>query len=78
MDLDEAEEQYNMSFRAEVDMMTEMMDIHGARFELGLNRTGHMSFLTGQDRTLKFAGQVLQDRTESGLISLKENKRWED
>ena len=33
MDLDEAEEQYNMSFRAEVDMMTEMMDIHGARFE---------------------------------------------
>ena len=33
MDLDEAEEQYNMAFRAEVDMMTEMMDIHGARFE---------------------------------------------
>ena len=33
MDLDEAEEQYNMGFRAEVDMMTEMMDIHGARFE---------------------------------------------
>ena len=23
---------------------------------LGLNRTGHMSFLTGQDRTPKFAG----------------------
>jgi hypothetical protein len=33
---------------------------------LGLNRTGHMSFLTGQDRTPKFAGQVLPDRTESG------------
>ena len=33
MDLDEAEEQYNMAFRAEVDMMTEMMDIHGARYE---------------------------------------------
>jgi hypothetical protein len=29
-----------------------------------------MSFLTGQDRTLKFAGQVLPDRTESGLIFL--------
>jgi hypothetical protein len=27
-----------------------------------------MSFLTGQDRTPKFAGQVLPDRTESGLI----------
>ena len=37
---------------------------------LGLNRTGHMSFLTGQDRTPKFAGQVLPDRTESGLIFL--------
>ena len=35
---------------------------------LGLNRTGHMSFLAGQDRTPKFAGQVLPDRTESGLI----------
>ena len=34
MDLDEAEEQYNMGFRAQVDMMTEMMDIHGARFVL--------------------------------------------
>ena len=34
--------------------------------ELGLNRTGHMSFLTGQDRTPKFAGQVLPDWTESG------------
>ena len=38
--------------------------------ELGLDRTGHMSFLTGQDRTTKFAGQVLPDRTESGLIFL--------
>ena len=37
---------------------------------LGLDRTGHMSFLTGQDRTPKFAGQVLPDRTESGLIFL--------
>ena len=34
--------------------------------ELGLDRTGHMSFLTGQDRTPKFAGQVLPDWTESG------------
>ena len=39
MDLDEAEEQYNMAFRAEVDMMTEMMDIHGARFELIFSNT---------------------------------------
>jgi hypothetical protein len=37
---------------------------------LGLDRTGHMSFLTGQDRTPKFARQVLPDRTESGLILL--------
>merc|ERR1712051_320914 len=37
----------------------------------GLDRTGHMSFLTGQDWTPKFAGQVLPDRTESGLLYLK-------
>jgi hypothetical protein len=36
-----------------------------------LDRTGHMSVLTtGQDRTPTFAGQVLPDRTESGLIFL--------
>jgi hypothetical protein len=29
-----------------------------------------MSFLTGQDRIPKFAGQVLPDRIESGLIFL--------
>ena len=29
-----------------------------------------MTFLTGQDRTPKFAGQVLPDRTESGLSFL--------
>ena len=40
------------------------------RYQVGLNRTGHMSFLTGQDRTHKFAGQVLPDRTESGLVFL--------
>ena len=34
---------------------------------IGLDRTGHMSFLTGQDQTPKFAGQVLPDRTDSGL-----------
>ena len=28
------------------------------------------SFLTGQDRTPKFTGQVLPDRTKSGLIFL--------
>ena len=38
--------------------------------KLGLDRTGHMSFLTGQDRTPKFAGQVLPDWTESGLTFL--------
>ena len=37
---------------------------------LGLDRTGHMSFLTGQDRTPKFAGWVLPDQTESRLIFL--------
>ena len=37
---------------------------------VGLNRTGHMSFLTGQDRTPKFARQVLPDRTKSGLTFL--------
>jgi hypothetical protein len=37
---------------------------------VGLNRTGHMSFLSRQDRTSKFAGQVQPDRTESGLIFL--------
>jgi hypothetical protein len=36
-------------------------------FTIGLNRTGNMTFLTGQDRTPKFAGQVLPDQTESGL-----------
>ena len=36
---------------------------------LGLNQTGFLSFLTGQDWTPKFAGQVLPDRTESGLLS---------
>ena len=34
---------------------------------LGLNRTGHMSFLTRQDWTPKFAGQVLPDQSKSGL-----------
>jgi hypothetical protein len=37
---------------------------------LGLNRTGHMSLLTGQDRTPKFAGRVLPDQTKSGLTFL--------
>ena len=36
--------------------------------KVGLNRTGHMTFLTGQDQTPKFAGQVLPDRSESGII----------
>ena len=30
-DLDEAEEQYNMGFRSQVDMMTQMLDVHDAR-----------------------------------------------
>jgi len=36
----------------------------------GSTGLGILSFLTGQNRTPKFAGQVLQDRTESGLIFL--------
>ena len=39
-------------------------------FELGLKQTGHITFLTGQDQTPKFAGQVLPDRTKSGLTFL--------
>ena len=38
--------------------------------KLGLNLTGHMSFLTGQDWTPKFAGRVQPDRTKSGLTFL--------
>ena len=38
--------------------------------QIGLDRTGHMSFPTGQDRTPKFAGKVLPDQIESGLIFL--------
>ena len=33
---------------------------------VGLDRTEHMSFPTGQDRTPKFAGRVLPDRTKFG------------
>ena len=35
---------------------------------LGLNWTGHMSFLTVQDRTPKFAGQVLSDQTKASTV----------
>ena len=35
---------------------------------LGLVQTGIMSFRNRQDRTPKFAGQVLSDWTKSGLI----------
>ena len=44
-------------------------------FFVGLNRTGHMSFLPKQDRTLKFAGQVLPDWTKSGLTFYIPNNR---
>ena len=37
-------------------------------FSVGLDRTEHVSFLTGQDRTPKFAEQVLLDRTEFELV----------
>ena len=37
---------------------------------VGLDQIGHMSFLTGQDRTPKFSGQFLPDRTKSGLPNL--------
>jgi hypothetical protein len=42
-----------------------------ASFVLGLDRTEHMTFLTGLDRIPKFAGQVLPDWTKSRLILLK-------
>ena len=37
---------------------------------LGLNRTGHISLESGQDRTPEFAGRVLPDRTSTGPILL--------
>ena len=37
---------------------------------VGFDWTEHMSFLTGQDQTPKFAGQVLPDGTKSRLILL--------
>ena len=49
----------------EPEMRSENFQLH-----LGLDRTWHMSFMTGQDRTLKFAGRVLPGRTDSGLIFL--------
>ena len=36
--------------------------------KLGLDRTGHMSIPNGQNRTPKSAGQIMLDRTESGLV----------
>ena len=48
-----------------------MMELRGVSlrsYNLELNRTEHMSFLTGQDRTPQFAGQVLPDQTEYGLL----------
>ena len=47
-----------------------LLPIVNGQVNLGLDRTVHMSFLTGQDWTPKFAGRVLPDRTESGLIFL--------
>ena len=38
------------------------------KYDVGLDRTGNMSFLTRQDWTPKFARQILPDQTESGLI----------
>ena len=47
-------------------MVAALACFHGCSSVVGLNWTGHMSFLTGQDRTPKFAGQVLPDGNESG------------
>ena len=41
---------------------------HALNQPVGLNRTGHLSVQPGQDRTPKFAGRVLPDRTKSGPI----------
>ena len=56
--------------RSKGDVLSQQVETisEGEFIFLGLNRTGHMSFLTGQDRTPKFARQVLPDWTESGLI----------
>ena len=51
-------------------MVAALACFHGCSSVVGLNWTGHMSFLTGQDRTPKFARQVLLYQTESGLIFL--------
>ena len=48
-----------------------MLSSHFAKVQkyerVGLNRTGHMSFLTGQDQTPKFAAQVWERKRESGF-----------
>ena len=43
---------------------------------VGLNRTGHMSVQPGQNRTPKFAGRVLPDRTSTGPILLISAYVW--
>ena len=57
---------------------SEFVSVRRAFCVVELNRTGHMSFLTRQDRTPKFAGQVLPDRSESGPIffNILPNKYW--
>ena len=45
-----------------------VLKIFAADFQVGLDRTWHMSLMTGQDWTPEFARQILPDRTESGLI----------
>ena len=57
-------QQLRWSLKAEKNQNVQLFRV------LGLDQTGHMSFLTGQDRTPNFAGQVLPDRTESGLLFL--------
>ena len=54
--------------RPELQVTFNEIDAGFLQLNLGLNRTGNMSFLTRQDRTPKFVRQVLADRTESGLI----------
>ena len=61
---------YNTVLVSQSDLLQKTKNKQHCMQMLGLDRTGHMSFLTGPDRTPKFAGQVLPDRTESGLIFL--------
>ena len=55
-------------YHDQTEKKNEMYQIRVHINSLRLDWNGNMSFLTGQDRTTKFAAQVLQDWTETRLI----------